>query len=310
MQTEKVAIIKNGIDIGRIIPFNMDQDEREYDFKISFAKNNYEISAYSLLSKIPERVAFEDMVDWEISYHRSNEIKPTVIHLKEKKNQPVYKQLPLQRLVDPTIHSEFPIPFMRIEIPSDFTGKNYKPKPKEHIIFDLENNNVAEFYLTHIDFNYEMFAEKWPTISLRLMTSSFEFFATNNLLTDNIKFKYFMPSGGEIRAAAEEFVVNNDMKFYVNIYNNPEYLEDKIKVTFIENEFADALLGLSQVGFENECGKIEMLPAFQEDLSRDTMSREEKSKWEYRFKRKQEKLEREIRKIREGRAFNKKLILK
>jgi hypothetical protein len=40
------------------------------------------------------------------------------------------------------------------------------------------------------------------------------------------------------------------------MYNNPEYLEDKIKVTFIENEFADALLGLSQVGFENECGKI------------------------------------------------------
>ena len=40
------------------------------------------------------------------------------------------------------------------------------------------------------------------------------------------------------------------------------------------------------------------------------MSREEKSKWEYRFKRKQEKLEREIRKIRKGRAFNKKLIIK
>lgn len=192
---------------------------------------------------------------------------------------------------------------MRIEIPSDFTGKNYKQKSKEHVIFDLENNNVAEFYLTHVDFNYEMFAEKWPSISLRLMTSSFEFFATNNLLTDNSKFKYFIPSDGEIRTAAVEYVVNNDMKFYVNIYNNPEYQEDKIKVTFIENEFADALLGLSQVGFENEYGKVEMQPAFQEDLNRDTMPREEKSKWEYRFKRRQEKLESEIRKIRKGRAF-------
>lgn len=43
MQIEKVAIIKNGVDIGRIIPFNMDENEKEYDFKISFVKNYYDV---------------------------------------------------------------------------------------------------------------------------------------------------------------------------------------------------------------------------------------------------------------------------
>ncbi|MDE4541339.1 hypothetical protein [Thermoanaerobacterium sp. R66] len=75
----------------------------------------------------------------------------------------------------------------------------------------------------------------------------------------------------------------------------------KIKVTFIENEFADALLGLSLIGYENEKGKVEMIPAYQEDLSRDTTSKEEKRKWEYRFNKMRDKLEREIRKVKRSR---------
>lgn len=296
MKLQKVAIIKNGIDIGRIIPFN--NDAGEYDFKISFAANDYEVNMYRFLSLVPEKIKLEDMISWEISYHRSTALRPTIIHLKEKKNHPEYKPLPLHRLVDPTLHNEFPIPFMRIEIPSDFSGEIYKSKSKENIRFDMEDANVAEFYLTYKDFNYERFARKWPTISLRLMVASFEFFATNNLLTDNNKFKYFMPLDGGVRAVAEEFIVNNDMKFYINLYNNPELIGEKIKVTFIENEFADALLGLSLIGYENEKGKVEMIPAYQEDLSRDTMSKEEKRKWEYRFNKMRDKLEREIRKVK------------
>ena|GEM_PF-2308624 len=298
MKSQKVAIIKNGIDIGRIIPFN--KDESEYDFKISFVKNDYEVNMYPFLSSVPEKVELENMSSWEISYHRKTIMKPTVILLKEEKSQE-HKPLPLNRLVDPTSHNEFPIPFMRVEIPSDFSGKIYDSKSKENILFDIKDANVAEFYLTHIDFDYERFARKWPTISLRLMVASFEFFATNNLLTDNGKFKYFMPSDGGVRAGAEEFIVNNDMKFYINLYNNPELIGEKIKVTFIENEFADALLGLSSIGYKNEEGKVEMIPAYQEDLSRDTMPKEEKRKWEYRFNKMRDKLEREIRKVKRSR---------
>lgn len=73
---------------------------------------------------------------------------------------------------------------MRLEILPNSVTENYKPKPKEHIAFHMGDANVAEFYLAHIDFNYLEFMEKWPALSLKLMALSFEFFATNNLLTD------------------------------------------------------------------------------------------------------------------------------
>lgn len=296
MQVEKVAIIKNGKDIGRIIPFNMDSS-RDYEFKISFLKNDYELNMYPFLSKAPEKFKLDDMTQWEISYHRALGLKPPIIHLKEKKNNPQYKPLPLQRLVEPTVHTEFPIPFMKLEIPQNSAEGNYKQNSKEHAEFDMEDCNVAEFYLTNIKFNGERFMNKWPALSLNQMLLSFEFFATNSLLTDDYKFKYFMPTDGQqAHLASKEFAVNNDMKFVVNMYRNPELTSDKIKVTFIENEFAEALLGLSSVGYKNDQGKIEMFPAYKEDLGRDTMSSEEKQKWEYRFNKMQDKLDKEIRK--------------
>jgi len=298
MQFQKVSIIKNEIDIGRIIPFN--PSEGEYDFKISFSENDYEVNFFTFLSVLPEKIEISDTISWEITYHRSARLKPTVIHLKEKSSNPKYKTLPLKRLKDPSIHNEFPIPFMKIEIPSNFKGKKYKPKVKEHVIFDMEAANVAEFYLTHINFDFDLFAKKWPTISLKLMVSSFEFFATNDLLTDKYKLKYFMPTGDEIRTFAKMIIVNKDMGFFVNIYKNPEFFGEKIIVTFIENEFADALMGLSQIGYENNQGRVEMLSAYKEDLRRDTMSKKEKQKWEYRFNKMQQRLEREIKRNPRG----------
>ena len=300
MHLKKLAIVKEGKDIGRIIPFNIDASG-DYDFKIGFIKNDYEVNMYPFLSKAPEKFELEDMPNWELSYHRAFGLKPTVIHLKNKKDQSKYEPLPIKRLVDTTIYNAFPIPFMRLEIPPSSVTENYKPKPKEHIAFDMGDANVAEFYLAHIDFNYLEFMEKWPALSLKLMALSFEFFATNNLLTDEHKYKNFLPSDRGERRAVEEFAVNNDMKFYVNLYNNPELTERKIKVTFIENAFAEALLSLSPVGYENDKGKVEMFPAYKEDLRRDTMSSKEKWKWEYRFNKMQEKLEREIKKVKRNR---------
>lgn len=299
MQFKKVAIIKNGIDIGRVIPFN--RDTEEYDFKISFIQNDYEVNMYPFLSKAPKKFEMEKMVDWEISYHRSTAFKPTIIHLKEKKKNPKYRPLPLYRLVDPTIHTEFPIPFMRLEIPLNFAGKNYKLKSKEHVVLDMDNSNVAEIYLTHSNFHYETFSQKWPALSLKLIAHSFEFFATNNMLTNEQKYKNFIPMNGEVGVAAEEFGINEDMKLYVNKYTNPEFTDGKIRVTLIENEFAEALLGLSLVGYANDKGKVEMFPAFEEDLRRETMSRKEKQKWEYRFNKMQEKLERAMKNINNNR---------
>jgi hypothetical protein len=294
MQLKKVAIIKNGKDIGRIIPFNVDSGN--YDFKISLTKNDYEIDMYTFLAEAPKTIKLDDMSSWEISYHRSTALKPTVIHLKQKKSNPEYKPLSIHRLKDPSIYTEFPIPLMKLEIPLNFTAKDYKQKPKEHIVFDIKYANVAEFYLAHIDFSYQKFMKKWPALSLNLLIHSFEFFATNNLLIDEYKYKYFMTRNTGERVAIKEFIVNKDMKFYVNLYKNPEFNKGTIRVTFIENEFSDALLGLALIGYENEQGKIKMLPAYKEDLRRNTMTSKEKQKWEYRFNKMKAKLDREIRK--------------
>jgi hypothetical protein len=126
VKLEKVAIIKDGKDIGRIIPFN--KNETDSDFKISFSKYNYYVKLFSFLSTSPELINLENMAEWEISYHRKTALKPTVIHLKEKKNQPEYKVLPLKGLIDPSIYQEFPIPFMRIQIPITFQAEEYKEK--------------------------------------------------------------------------------------------------------------------------------------------------------------------------------------
>jgi hypothetical protein len=294
MQLKKVAIIKKGKDVGRIIPFNVNSGN--YDFKISLTKNDYEIDMYTFLAEAPKTIKLDDMSSWEISYHRSTALKPTVIHLKQKKSNPEYKPLSIYRLKDPSIYTEFPIPLMKLEIPLNFTAKDYKQKPKEHIVFDIKYANVAEFYLAHISFSYQQFMKKWPALSLNLLIHSFEFFATNNLLIDEYKYKYFMTRNTGERVAIKEFIVNKDMKFYVNLYKNPEFNKGTIRVTFIENEFSDALLGLSLIGYENGQGKIKILPAYKEDLRRNTMTLKEKQKWEYRFNKIKAKLDREMRK--------------
>ncbi|WP_139691759.1 hypothetical protein [Sporolactobacillus terrae] len=79
MKQGKVAIIKQGKDIGRIIPFNIDSEKS--DFKISFSKNDYSIDLYSFLSKTPEKIQLDNMTEWEISYPKSTGLKPPVIRL-------------------------------------------------------------------------------------------------------------------------------------------------------------------------------------------------------------------------------------
>lgn len=296
MKFEKVAIVKNGVDIGRIIPFNFDVKDEVYDFKISFVKNKYNVLAYQLLSEEPEEIDITDMEKWEISYHRSAKLNPPVIHLKRMSDRPIYQPLPLKRLKDPSIHNEFPVPFMKLEIPTNIQGKQYKAKPKEHVLLDTEENNVAEFYLMNKKFGFDQFEEKWPTLNMNVMVSPFEYFATNELSIKDPKFQNFMPKISEPRNAVQGFIVNDNMILYVNVYNNAEYLNDNIQVTFIDNEFSDALLGLSQFRYEDTGGKFKVEPFYKRDLEISSMSKDEKAKWEYRFSKMRVKLDREIKK--------------
>ena len=80
--------------------------------------------------------------------------------------------------------------------------------------------------------------------------------------------------------------------FYINLYNNEELDSEGIKVTFIENEYAHAILGLIDIRLGNKFGIGEKKPAYLEDLSRGTMPPEEIKKWKYRFERMEKELSR------------------
>ncbi len=128
----------------------------------------------------------EDSRDWEITYHRRTQTQPTKIHLKRSDGHggEIYNQLPLDRLRDPTTQSEFPIPLFRIQIPNVDPYKDYKPSPKEHIVVDLEDCNVAEFFLVPASFDYKNFSYKWPLLSLHFLVASFQSYAATGLIID------------------------------------------------------------------------------------------------------------------------------
>jgi len=304
----KVAIVKDGFDMGRIITGS--SDDGSYDFKINFLDNEYEITTVKLFEK-PSRHRFDNSNQWEITYHRSLKGKPPIIHLKHKsKEQPnryppvnrIYDTLDLKRLLEPTIIADFPIPLMKVVVPKHIGAKVYKGNPKDHVLLDMEDANVAEIYLTHTDFDFDVFEEKWPTLHFNLMTNAIEFFATNDIKHTADKLQYFLPDDG-VRTAAISFNMADDIKLFINIYNDntKESLNNAIEVTFIENEMYYALLGLTTVRYPERDGSMSKpMNSFEMDLKRDShhFGYSEKEKWRYRFNKWQELLDREIKKHR------------
>lgn len=186
---KKVAIIYKGKDIGRVIPFQPNEDG-DCDFTLSFLKNEYYIQIYKLLMTEPYYyMADEDLRDWEITYHRHTQTQPTKIHSKRinEQGKKIYNPLGLDRLRDPTIHSEFPIPLFRIQIPKVDTYKDYEQNSKKHIVVDLEDCNIAEFFLVPANFDYTKFSDKWPMLSHHFWSASFQSYAATGLIIDDQK---------------------------------------------------------------------------------------------------------------------------
>lgn len=81
---KRIAIVYKGKDIGRVIPFQLDQDGN-CEFKINFCENEYCGQIYKLFLSEPFYfIADEDSRDWEITYHRHTPTEPTKIRLRPK----------------------------------------------------------------------------------------------------------------------------------------------------------------------------------------------------------------------------------
>lgn len=313
----KVAIVKDGLDIGRIITGN--SVDGSYDFKINFLENEYEVNVVKLFEK-PKKHSFDNSSQWEMTYHRAFQGKPPIIHLKHKsKEQPkkfpkvdkIYDTLDMKRLLEPTVISDFPIPLMKIVVPTVSGAKYYKSNLKEHVLLDMNDVNVAEIYLIHTDFDFDIFEERWASLNFILMTHAIEYFATNDLAYTINKLKYFLPADDSVvRTVAISIKMTDEISLLINIYKDEaiENTNDKLEVTYIENEMYYALLGLTTITFPVGEGKVtEPQYGYEIDLERfekyfAITEREkyiaiiEREKWRYRFNKWKERLERELRK--------------
>jgi hypothetical protein len=245
---EKIAVVIDGKDICRIIPFK--PSDGKYEIKIDFLGNEFNTSCYRLFSHRPIQWEIYDSKDLEVTYHKGENTKPLVIHLKNKdkiNGQPLYTNLPLKRIQAPNVNQLFPIPILKLEIPSGAASKNYKPRGY-HKVIDPDDCNVVEIYMAHVDFDMESFANKLPGMHISFLLLSFEIFATNTVMTDYQKGENIIPKG-KPKNIMTSFNMFDDMKIYA-IHFKDKHLDEKtskINVTFIENELSEAILCMMKI---------------------------------------------------------------
>ncbi len=297
----KVAIIKNGYDILRIVQGSKDIDN--CDLKICFMNSNYEIKYMKLFSNY-KNLKFDKNSKWELTYHRATISKPTKIHLKNKIEKEKYITLPLTELLDPNFNTEIPIPLFKVIVSNGCNLiKKYNEKgmpKKDHTIIDMKENNILEIYLTKNGFIKSNFYEKWKNISFSLFGNAMEYYATNNqkYIAKNIFDTFKNPNntedGNKIYNIGISTDVTNDIGIFVNTVNDPDIKENNnYSINFIENKLFLGLLGGLEKKY-NEGDKQFML--YTEDIeNKKYFSEDEYRKWKYIFEKEIKKIDRKIK---------------
>lgn len=283
---KKIAIIKDGYDIMRIIEGNSDGEK--CDFKICFMNgdSNFDIYYMKLFSRA-KKLEFDKNKKWEITYHKATSTKPTKIHLKNKEESE-YITLPLKELLDPDVNTEIPIPLFKIIIPDGILKNKYKPK-KEHRIIDISGNNVVEIFLTKSGMAGSNVYDKWSNIELGLMGNAMEFYATNNpkYMGLNIKCTFINKKSPEERIVHNLCTladITDDIGIRVNTVNIPNMNKlNNISVLFIENAAYLAFLAGGKIYTEDyKDGQL----IYKKDIENEKyFSESERKKWNFYFQK-------------------------
>lgn len=247
---EKIAVVIDGKDICRIVPFN--PADGKYEIKMDFLGNEFDTSCYRLFSHRPIQWEINDSTHLEVTYHKGENAKPLTIHLKQKEKKEgkdTYTNLPLQRIQAPNVNQLFPMPILKLEIPSKASNKIYNPKGY-HKLIKPEECNVVEIYLAHAEFDIDAFMEKLPGVHMAFLMLSFEIFATNTVITDYQKAANILPKVNPT-CIMTSFPMLDDIQIIAIHYK--DYLLDdrrsKINVTFIENELSEAILSMMKIEY-------------------------------------------------------------
>lgn len=281
---KKIAITKNGYDVLRIIELNSDKDKCTFKIVPKIDLDKLNIKCMRMFS-LYQSIEFDPSKIVEITYHKNDGIHETKIHIKmidkNNKDDVLYKTLPLERLIDPDVNTEIPIPLLKIIVPNSTLTNKYQESSK-YVRFDMENNNIFEIFMTKKDFIYEDLIEKFPNINSFLMSDSLEFFTSGVF------------RGYNLQCTLNESVVTNNPKNSVVAANitddigllvlkafDPGIKEDKACMLFIENEF---YLPISINRITINSGKRQLI--YEEDLDNNTkLTKEEKEKYKYRFEK-------------------------
>lgn len=251
----KIPIVKNGKDICRII-FTPKPEEGEgiYDIKIDFKGQNpkgkvFKVQAYRIFAHRPVVQNINES-NSDISYHCTKGDKPSKVHIKNKEIDE-YTTLPLERLQSPNVNQMFPIPLFKLEIPENVVkeSESYEKKPKHNPI-EFENSNVLEFYMLPEGVFSDNYIDKYEEIFSVYSMISIDFFSSGTVLSDYQKMdNIFRSKNHEINGIVLQYLKGMDL--YVNsFYDSKVNNKKNITITFIENEFFEAILLNSRICYD------------------------------------------------------------
>lgn len=239
-----VPIVKDGKDICRLIFIKA--DEGRFDLKLDFLGNSFQVQTYKLFSQRP--------VMWDVtepqnnmSYHYGKNKNPVIIHIKNEnpaEGEHRYKTLPIHRIQPPNVNQLFPLPLLKIEIPDHVIedAKVYRAK-SYHKAIDLEDANVLELFMLPEGRLVQDMERKYTSVFHAWLIASFEFYATNTVLSDYQKYNHFIPHGG-LGTRGVGIMGLQGMDLYASIFPDRQVSAErrKLTITFIENELAEPIL--------------------------------------------------------------------
>lgn len=219
----KLAIVKNNIDLLRIIP---NIKEKSIEFKITLLDNEYLIEYWKKGLNLSNNYKANNEITYHNSLRKENLLLPGVIHSKEINDGIINYRYKFPNVVDINLDSEFPIPLLKLTYNNNFT-RIYKTK-NDHKLFDLKNSNTLEIYFISKEYDYVKFMNKWRFIDLLWSITTIDY------VIDRVKLsKQFLDKlkGAEnnILKTMIDFV---DFKLIFRFYLTEE---SKNKVCFYEN---------------------------------------------------------------------------
>lgn len=236
---KKIAITKNGLCVLKIIEMNAKDDM--CDFKIVPCIQGDSLRIFSLkMFSLKEEYSFDSNHSIEISYHRDDGIHPTKIQIKVFDSNGVfshYDSLPITRLIDPNIHTLFPIPLVKMTIPDSSAGEKIQHM-NHYVEFDVGNNNIVELFMTPVDYNFESFHNGFPNFFVTLLDDSFEFFTTSIFNGYNMDCALRETGiSGDAKNIMTGANITDDIGLWCVTVNDSNIHNTSLDLLFIENEF-------------------------------------------------------------------------